>query len=41
MTECGLPYAHDTHLFRTPRGKVKTCDGVLRADKIDRKGKKQ
>lgn len=27
--DCGLDYSHAWHLYRTPRGKIKTCDGSL------------
>jgi hypothetical protein len=28
--DCGLPYAHHPHLYRTTkRGKVKACDGSI------------
>lgn len=26
-TDCGATYAHDPHLYRTPSGKAKACDG--------------
>lgn len=27
--DCGADFAHEPHLFRTPRGKVKACDGSI------------
>jgi hypothetical protein len=32
-TECGLPYEHGFHVFRTNRDKVKACDGTFRSKK--------
>lgn len=28
--DCGQEYGHAPHLYRTPRGKVKACDGDTR-----------
>lgn len=25
--DCGATFDHDPHAYRTPRGKVKACDG--------------
>lgn len=27
MSDCGLNFEHDPHVYRTERGKIKACDG--------------
>lgn len=29
-TDCGRSFEHKTHLYETPRGKKKVCDGTIR-----------
>lgn len=30
MTDCGRDYEHDWHTYKTPRGKLKVCDGSIK-----------
>lgn len=32
-TDCGKAFEHPQHPYKTPRGKIKICDGVFRAKK--------
>lgn len=27
--DCGVNFEHDLHPYRTPRGKIKICDGSI------------
>lgn len=30
VADCGVDFEHDAHVYKTPRGKVKACDGSTR-----------
>lgn len=29
VSDCGRTFKHDPHLYETPRGKIKACDGSI------------